>query len=160
MIDTEKTNTLLREAEYANSRKKWRVNGKFHREDGPAVIRANGNKEWWVNGKRHREDGPAIERANGTKEWWLNGKRHREDGSAIERANGTKEWYLNNNLHREDGPAVIRANGTKEWWLNGKNLPKKKSPNINLECYLRRKLIFSVDKAYPNCYLNGIARRH
>ena len=56
----------------------------------------NGYKEWRLNGKRHREDGPACELANGTKEWWLNGKYHREDGPAIEYANGDKDWYLNN----------------------------------------------------------------
>jgi hypothetical protein len=33
-----------------------------------------GDKYWLLNGKRHREDGPAVEGANGTKEWWLNGK--------------------------------------------------------------------------------------
>ena len=32
----------------------------------------NGDKQWWLNGKLHREDGPAVECANGTKEWWLN----------------------------------------------------------------------------------------
>ena len=55
----------------------------------------NGNKSWYLNGKLHREDGPAIERANGSKSWYLNGKRHREDGPAIEYANGYKAWYLN-----------------------------------------------------------------
>ena len=45
----------------------------------------SGSKEWWLNGKRHREDGPAVEYCiNGSKEWWLNGKRHREDGPAVE----------------------------------------------------------------------------
>ena len=78
----------------------------------------SGNKEWFLNGKRHREDGPAVEWANGHKEWHLNGKLHREDGPAVEYASGDKEWYLNDKLHREDGPAVEWANGTKEWWLN------------------------------------------
>ena len=40
----------------------------------------SGTKVWYLNGKRHREDGPAIEYANGDKYWYLNGKRHREDG--------------------------------------------------------------------------------
>ena len=35
-----------------------------------------GAKEWWLNGKLHREDGPAIEWADGSKEWYLNGKLH------------------------------------------------------------------------------------
>ncbi len=33
----------------------------------------NGNWEWRLNGKRHREDGPAIEKASGDREWWLRG---------------------------------------------------------------------------------------
>ena len=59
------------------------------------TIYPDGTKEWWLNGKFHREDGPAIENSNGSKEWWLNGKCHREDGPAIEHPDGTKEWYLN-----------------------------------------------------------------
>ena len=58
--------------------KEWFLNGKRHREDGPAIERANGNKLWWLNGKLHRKDGPAVEHANGDKEWWLNGKRYTE----------------------------------------------------------------------------------
>ena len=78
--------------------------------------------EWWLNGKRHREDGPAIEYQDGTKAWWLNGKRHREDGPAYEEANGDKSWWLNGIWHREDGPAIEYEDGRKEWWLNGKRL--------------------------------------
>ena len=37
------------------------------------VENADGTKAWYINGKQHREDGPAIEYANGSKEWWLNG---------------------------------------------------------------------------------------
>lgn len=55
----------------------------------------SGSKEWLVNGKRHREDGPAFEGFNGTKEWRLNGKRHRLEGPAIEYPYGKKHWYLN-----------------------------------------------------------------
>ena len=36
---------------------------------------ANGSKQWFLNGKLHREDGPAIEHANGIKEWYLNDKQ-------------------------------------------------------------------------------------
>jgi hypothetical protein len=41
----------------------------------PAYIHdLNMMKTWWINGKRHREDGPAID--NGyTRQWWLNGER-------------------------------------------------------------------------------------
>lgn len=55
----------------------------------------NGIKAWYLNGKLHREDGPAREYVDGTKEWYLNGELHREDGPAFEYANGNKLWYLN-----------------------------------------------------------------
>jgi hypothetical protein len=115
--------------EYASGTKHWYLNGMRHREDGPAIEHASGAKEWYLNGKFHREDGPAIERINGSKLWYLNGKLHREDGPAVERADGAKVWYLNGKLHREDGPAVEHANGTKEWFLNGK-LHREDGPAI------------------------------
>jgi len=52
----------------------WYSNGKYHREDGPAIECLDGAKEWCLDGKTHRENGPAIEYPDGTKEWWLNGK--------------------------------------------------------------------------------------
>ena len=38
------------------------------------IVNANGDKWWYLNGKCHRENGPAIEGANGDKFWYLNGK--------------------------------------------------------------------------------------
>ena len=58
-------------------------------------VYTNGHKEWYINGKLHREDGPAVEWNDGTKSWWLNNKRHREDGPAVEYSDGYKDWYLN-----------------------------------------------------------------
>jgi hypothetical protein len=84
-----------------------------------------GAKHWFLNGKRHREDGPAIEYASGSKFWYLNGKRHREDGPAIEHFDGSKHWILNSKYHREDGPAVECPDGTKEWFLNDKQVSWK-----------------------------------
>ena len=72
----------------------WKLNDKFHREDGPACEYANGDKAWFINGKLHREDGPAVEWTNGDKFWYINGKFHREDGPACEYANGGKAWYI------------------------------------------------------------------
>ena len=66
------------------------------------LVYDSGSKEWYLNGKLHREDGPAVEWSDGDKEWWLNGKRHREDGPAIEWSNGYKEWYLNGKELTED----------------------------------------------------------
>jgi len=54
-----------------------------------------GDKYWYIDGKRHREDGPAVEYADGGKLWYLNGERHREDGPAVEYADGNKYWFLN-----------------------------------------------------------------
>ena len=82
-------------------------------------VRDDGYKEWFLNGKRHREDGPAVEHPNGTKEWYQNDKLHREDGPAIEYFDGTKYWYHNGKYHREDGPAIEFVSGTKVWFLNG-----------------------------------------
>ena len=63
------------------------------------VVNKYGHKEWWLNGKLHREDGPAFEGCSGgDKEWWLNGKYHREDGPAREWENGTKEWWLHGEM--------------------------------------------------------------
>jgi len=64
----------------------------------------SGTKGWYLNGKLHREDGPAIERSDGNKEWYLNGKYHREDGPAFEYPDGTKEWWLD---HKEVHPETI-----------------------------------------------------
>ena len=58
-------------------------------------VQPDGYEEWWLNGKLHREDGPAIESAGGSKFWYLNGERHREDGPAVEYSNGSKFWWLN-----------------------------------------------------------------
>ena len=37
-------------------------------------VYSDGTKRWFLNGKLHREDGPAIEYPNGSKEWCLHGK--------------------------------------------------------------------------------------
>lgn len=89
------------------------------------LFEKSGVKEWWLNGKRHREDGPAVEYSNGHKYWYLNGKLHRDDGPAVEYSNGTKEWYKNGKQHREDGPAIEYSNGHKYWYLNNKELSKE-----------------------------------
>ena len=86
------------------------------------VTNQDGSKYWYLNGKYHREDGPAFEDKDGSKFWYLNDKRHREDGPAIEFPDGYKEWYLNGELHREDGPATEHPGGSKSWYLNGKEI--------------------------------------
>ena len=66
------------------------------------IVCNNGDREWYLNGKRHREDGPAIEYANGDREWYLNGKHHREDGPAVEWGDGYRLWFLNGEELTED----------------------------------------------------------
>ena len=60
-----------------------------------------GTKRWYLNDKLHREDGPAIEYYDGSKCWYLNDKRHRTDGPAIEYADGRKRWFLNDKEYTE-----------------------------------------------------------
>ena len=89
-------------------------------EQPTMMVDKHGNKSWRLHGKLHRENAPAIERADGNKYWYLHGKLHREDGAAIECVNGDKYWYLHGKLHRENAPAIERADGNKSWWLHGK----------------------------------------
>jgi len=102
-----------------NGSQSWLINGKYHREDGPAMIDADGSQYWYQNGNLHREDGPAYIGADGIQEWLINGKCHREDGPAIIGTDGTQYWFKNGKVHREDGPAYIGPDGTQAWYLNG-----------------------------------------
>jgi hypothetical protein len=97
----------------------------------------DGTQTWWLNGEYHREDGPAIIRPDGTKRWYLNGKIHREDGPAAIYPDGTQEWFLNGEFHREDGPAYIGSDGSQYWFLNDKEITEEindwaKERNIDL----------------------------
>ena len=68
-----------------------------------------GDKEWRLNGKLHREDGPAIEYTDGSKFWYMKGSLHREDGPAIEHANGEKYWYYQDKkIHCKDNEEFLR----------------------------------------------------
>jgi hypothetical protein len=53
--------------------RRWTLDGKLHRLDGPAAEYADGYRSWWVAGRRHRTDGPAVEYASGSREWWVDG---------------------------------------------------------------------------------------
>lgn len=92
--------------------------GVYHSVNGPAV-ESSSYSSWYLNGKLHRENGPAIILKNGGEFWWFNGKRHRIGAPAIENVSGYKAWYIHDALHREDGPAVEHPNGDREWWLHG-----------------------------------------
>jgi len=110
--------------------KRYYLNDKLHREDGPAVEWKNGNKWWYRHGRLHREDGPAFEEGwDGSKYWYINGERHREDGPAIEFANGVKFYYLNNIEYSEE-----------DFW---EEIKKRKSLNFILKNYFKTRRTFS-----------------
>lgn len=60
---------------FINGCKYWKVDGYYHRLDGPAVEWEVGGKHWYENGLRHRTDGPAVEQADGSTYWYLNGRK-------------------------------------------------------------------------------------
>ncbi len=61
-------------AYFTDGSKGWLKDGKYHRDDGPALEFGNGRKCWYKDGECHREDGPAVEYEDGRKEWWLKGR--------------------------------------------------------------------------------------
>ena len=73
----------------------YKLNGAFHRDDGPAVASGKGDTWWFQHNLLHRDGGPAVEHANGSKWWFQHGKLHRTDGPAYEGADGVKAWYIN-----------------------------------------------------------------
>jgi len=106
---------------YPNGTEAWFLNGQLHREGAPAVIKADGSVEWYLNGGKHRVGAPAVIKPDGYEEWWLNGGKHRVGAPAVTKPNGSVEWWLHGKLHREGGPAIISAGGTERWYLNGKH---------------------------------------
>src|SRR6202167_3920000 len=79
----------------------------------------NGIIVYYLNGKRHREDGPAFIWGDGTVFYYLNGSLHREDGPAIIRRDGTLEYYLNGiNITTEKVNSWIKENNIPEVWDN------------------------------------------
>jgi hypothetical protein len=100
---------------------RWKnAEGKYHREDGPAVIYPNGSEWWYTNGKYHREDGPAVTYPNGDEEWFINGERHREDGPAVTYPNGDEEWYLNGKHYKTPEEMSLKLYIQYIKWTNAK----------------------------------------
>lgn len=64
----------------------WALNDKFHREDGPALVRGNTEVRYCIHGKKHRLDGPARVFGNGECMWYVNGVRFEDDGDEYEEA--------------------------------------------------------------------------
>lgn len=93
----------------------------WHRLDGPAVEHPNGSKDWYVNGKHHREDGPAVvwifgtyysfsrerllnsERRRIGQQWYINGEQQLEKQWYIDGERySEKEWALKCDLRRNE----------------------------------------------------------
>ena len=52
---------------------------KLHNIKEPAVIRDNGTKKWCVNGKYHRLDGPAVMLFQGETQFWIDGRNFSQE---------------------------------------------------------------------------------
>lgn len=81
------------------------------------VIDEFGSQRWLKDHKYHREDGPALIRWDGTERWFIDGKKHRVGGPACTKADGTKYWYQHGRLHRTDGPAIIGSDNRLWWYI-------------------------------------------
>jgi hypothetical protein len=90
----ERTTVVPEIREYGDGARRWYLNGKLHRTDGPAFEWANGTREWYLNGKRHRTDGPAAEWSNGHREWWVNGIKYNSKKHGLA-AGKLWDWLFN-----------------------------------------------------------------
>jgi hypothetical protein len=114
-----------------NGDKSWYINGKRHREDGPAAEYINGFKSWWSNGERHREDGPAVINSNGYKEWWLNGVKIEQpllsNVKAIDKENNcpicVDEMVISSELHKTQCNHVFHISCLTTWIKNKSSCP-------------------------------------
>ena len=116
--------------------------GRYHCDNGPAIIYANGAKKWYKHGLLHREDGPAIIDAVGNKAWHRDGELHRDQNDGPAQINLGKfgevlsvAFYENGKLHRDnDKPALIINSPTRryEWYQHGSlHRPSGKAASIS-----------------------------
>jgi len=71
--------------------------GKWHREDGPAISCSDNSEAWWIHGKLHRLDGPAVLDNSGYKAWWIDGKQIR-----VELPSGTVYNFIEEHNEAEE----------------------------------------------------------
>ncbi len=72
-------------------------------KEKPERVKYPWGAAWFMNGKLHREDGPAVHWRYTYKSWYKYGKLHREDGPAIEWYDDSKAWYLNDiNYYKQE----------------------------------------------------------
>ena len=92
----------------------YKLDGNYHRSDGPAITYNNSSESWYFNGKLHRLDGPAMIRKNYCNIWYKNGKLHRIDGPAIEHYKDDMKKY-------------------NQWFINGKRILKENEKDNDRE---------------------------
>lgn len=84
-------------------------NGKFHREDGPAVI---------------RPESPAYK--HGEQGWYRDGNYYRENGGPHEEAgDGTKHWYTRNEYGEWKVDKVEHPDGSVDIWRDGRRVERR-----------------------------------
>jgi 5-methylcytosine-specific restriction endonuclease McrA len=140
----------------------WLKDRKFHREDGPAVIRKIKNKEikeYYINGMLHRDnDLPAVEiidkvRGFTLSKWYFKNELHRDNDlpsyiskntykdKSLDKSLSKKAWHKNDKLFRiNNGPTVVQEITSKKGHFivniyqksNGK-ISKKEIIEINKE---------------------------
>lgn len=120
---------------FPDGSEEWRLDGKTHRIDGPAITDRNRTEIWYLNGVRHRDNGPAVTRPDGSEEWFRHGYRHRVGGPAVTCKGRATEWYQDGVHHRLDGPAIEYPDGTFSWWVEGENRSYfEVEPNVIVVC--------------------------
>ncbi len=120
-----------------------------------STVTAQGTIEFRIDGRLHRCDGPAVIHANGSQFWYYDGQIHRCDGPAIEYANGDLYWYQHNLRHRLKGPAITHANGAECYYINGVLQPFQLSDEMMelIDSYLKKE---KIKKAVSNRQLSVI----
>ena len=85
-------------------------------QDGMSVD-DDGAIVWRLYGKLHRDDGPAVEWPNGDKHWYRHGKLHRLDGHAVEHGTISIGWYFIDGVEckKEEFDVAVVC-----WFLSGK----------------------------------------
>lgn len=98
--------------------------GRFHRDDGPALIYPHGSVSYYRHGKLHRDEeaGPAQSDPQGLALYFKDGLRHRESGPAAIYPDGLIEYYFEGQLHRADGPAIVYPDGSTSFYDHGRLL--------------------------------------
>lgn len=157
----------------SNIGKDYKVNGKLHRTNGPAIEYASGNTSpafflngenvsefelytrfpWKVSelGEKPKNFNGTVDYGLGVKETFKNGQIHSFDDKPAY-TNGVEYqcWYKEGKRHRIGGPAKIN-NNTEEYWVEGKLYTKE-------EYWMQ----FPWDEAtqgYPNNSFTGTVKR-